>query len=119
MTEMTKAVGEVLAERQRQIMKGWTVEHDDAHNVGEIITEAWGALNLLQSAARLYSKPGQVSQQRKLLRQSAAQIIAELERLDRVEKAVRSCRSPNAETRRLEKLESRFGCLGDIFGDRR
>lgn len=34
---MSKATDDVLAERRRQIeAEGWTDEHDDAHEVGEL-----------------------------------------------------------------------------------
>lgn len=39
--EMTKAAADVLAERRRQIeTEGWTPEHDDRHNAGEMALAA-------------------------------------------------------------------------------
>ena len=38
----TEAAQDVLAERHRQIeAEGWTPEHDDAHDKGEMLTAAW------------------------------------------------------------------------------
>lgn len=53
---MSKAADDVLAERARQMsMEGWTAEHDDTHDAGEMacappatpsirLPHSWGAL---------------------------------------------------------------------------
>jgi hypothetical protein len=87
-SNLSQAVRDVLAERQRQIAKGWTPEHDDGHNAGEIIGAKWGALGRIERAFWLINKttvsatPAPI-EARELLKEGAAQIIAEMERLDR------------------------------------
>lgn len=89
-----QAVGDVLAERQRQVeVEGWTPEHDDQHEVGELATAAacyagnaggyvWagGWPGEVWPWAREWWKP---STPRRDLVKAAALIIAEIERLDR------------------------------------
>lgn len=95
MTELTKAAADVLAERQRQIEReGWTPELDDRQADGE-----------LALAAACYAKMGyglpashvsdewpfspewlkQSRSPRRDLVKAAALLLAEIERLDRVQ----------------------------------
>lgn len=90
----TQAGMDVLAERQRQITaEGWTPEHDDQHEVGELATAAacyagnaggyvWqgGWPGEVWPWAREWWKP---STPRRDLVKSAAIILAEIERIDR------------------------------------
>ena len=99
---MSKAIEDVLAERGRQINEeGWTAEHDDRHNDGELA--AAGAAYAINAADQLHPysqgdggnaqpviwpwapewwKPK--SPRRDLVR-AAALVIAEIEKLDRSE----------------------------------
>lgn len=78
---LSQAVLDVIAERQRQIAKGWTPEHDDGHVNGEIVSaRGWGATSRISKAAA-WSE--QSPERRELLVEAAAQCIAEIERLDR------------------------------------
>lgn len=71
---------EISAERQRQVKKGFTADHDDQHVDREIIMDyEWGASLRLHSAA-VTRDPAQY---RHDLVQVAAMIVAEIERLDR------------------------------------
>lgn len=92
---MTKAVEDVLAERRRQIEgEGWTPEHDDEHDAEELAQAAasyalWSA-SLYDSAFEVW--PGlwdrnwfKPTDPRRDLVKAAALIIAEIERLDRIE----------------------------------
>ena len=95
----TQAVADVLTERQRQVeAEGWTPEHDDQHEVGELATAAacyagnaggyvWagGWPGEVWPWAREWWKP---STPRRDLVKAAALILAEIERLDRAEAPV-------------------------------
>lgn len=98
---MSQAVLDVVTERHRQIQsEGWTPEHDNAHDKGEM---AWAAVVYASNA----SPPGQglgadrerivrlfwpwdwswwepTSRRRDLVK-AAALLLAEIERLDRAE----------------------------------
>lgn len=92
----TQAARDVMAERQRQVTaEGWTPEHDDQHEVGELATAAacyagnaggyvWagGWPGEVWPWAREWWKP---SAPRRDLVKAAALILAEIERLDRAE----------------------------------
>lgn len=98
--DQSAAIADVLAERRRQVeMEGWTAEHDDEHDMGELaLASASYAINGAEwehgtstSAMRLmppdvwpwddsWWKPQ--SQRRDLVR-AAALLIAEIERIDR------------------------------------
>ena len=72
----TTVLDEIVAERRRQIGKGWTPKHDDGHAHGEIIyAEGWGAQARLQYA--MVRKPNTNGQRRCLL-EAAAMIVAEI-----------------------------------------
>jgi hypothetical protein len=99
---MSRAVADVVAERMRQIQeKGWTPEHDDEHDPGEL--SAAGAAYALAAADALHPasqgdgdfasvpptcwcwdlgwwKPGPP---RRMLEKAAALILAEIEKFDR------------------------------------
>jgi hypothetical protein len=95
---MSKAIEDVLAERQRQISEeGWTPEHDDAHEFGEMAVAA--AAYAVKSTKDYGTYPNLIpediwpwdadwwkpkSPRRDLVR-AAALIVAEIERLDRAE----------------------------------
>lgn len=91
---MSKAADDVLAERARQMsVEGWTAEHDDTHDAGEMACAA--ACYAINSAAPLVGsiatarywpwdmrwwKP---KDRRADLVRAGALILAEIERLDR------------------------------------
>lgn len=89
---MSKAIEDVLAERQRQVdVEGYLFEHDDEHEGGEI-AEAAAAMALASSncttAFNLWPwglESFKVKGYRDNLVRAGALIIAELERLDRAE----------------------------------
>lgn len=93
--EVTDAVRDVLAERARQVSaEGWTSEHDDAHDRGEMAgagacyalastTQHWAvgqAIKTFWPWAAEWWKP---KSPRENLVRSAALILAEIERIDR------------------------------------
>lgn len=88
--EAKGAARDVLAERQRQISaEGWTPEHDDEHDVGELSQAAafYAMYGLSFERGRVvwpwdesWLKPG--SRRRNLVK-AGALILAEIERLDR------------------------------------
>lgn len=102
MNTLTKAAQDVLAERQRQIeAEGWTTEHDDEHDCGEISAaasayalaaadelhpESQGDANFANTPPPMWLwserwwKPGDP---RRMLVKAGALILAEIERLDR------------------------------------
>ena len=107
MSDMTKAAQDVLAERRRQIeAEGWTPEHDDEHDAGELACAA--AAYALDAGDKLnpYSqgdgsgkppdfwpwhggRPREArwwkpSDPRRNLVKAGALILAEIERLDRM-----------------------------------
>lgn len=102
-TAPTRAAIDVARERDRQITKeGWSAEHDDAHSCGEMAAAA--ACYALHAAGERQDvteagdtfiptywpwspewwKP---KDKRRDLVRAAALLIAEIERLDRIEKA--------------------------------
>jgi hypothetical protein len=102
MTDIPTILGEIAAERQRQIdVEGWTLDHDDEHSDGEL-AKAAGCYALHAGGRRDFvhapSRLGNVTQPRgwpwcqtwwkpkgprhDLIR-AAALIVAEIERLDR------------------------------------
>ena len=99
-----KAAADVLAERDRQISaEGWTPEHDDEHDRGELSRAS--ACYVMQSALDTIATPGLADATRHMVRElwpfargwwkssgsrrdlvkAAALILAEIERLDRAE----------------------------------
>lgn len=83
--KLSKAASDILAERDRQkTAKGWTEEHDDAHDNGELIHATWGAIRRLNDATSLTAiRSPAPPEARKLLVEAAALVLAEIERLDR------------------------------------
>lgn len=81
------AIEAIAAERQRQIeVEGWTPEHDDDHNNGELAdAAACYARGRCMSSVWPWDdnwwKPG--SGRRRQLVKAGALIVAEIERLDR------------------------------------
>jgi len=76
-------LAEIEAERHLQIARGYDAAHDDAHADGEIIWDGWGARMRLSLACELKTAGWNDDVYRKILRQSAALIVAEMERLER------------------------------------
>lgn len=109
MDALTQAARDVLAERQRQVsVEGWTPEHDDEHNEGQMAGAAGCYARHVNARAWVYGAPGiddyasepvpdvwpldenwwKPSTPRRDLVKAGALILAELERMDRA--AVRS-----------------------------
>jgi hypothetical protein len=91
--ELTKAAGDVLAERTRQVMvEGWRPEHDNTYTSGELVLAA-GAYALYGSYPAHAEDPPVIwpwaaawwkpRDKRRNLVKAAALILAEIERLDR------------------------------------
>lgn len=97
MNALTKAAQDVLAERQRQIEReGWTAQHDDAHQPGELAAAA--GRYVINGAACLGVQPPcldfganwpwhpswwKPTTPRRDLVKAAALLLAEIERIDR------------------------------------
>lgn len=89
-TEQTKAVRDVLAERQIEV-EGWTPEHDDAHTQMEMAEAA--AVYVLEAANWSFKQTSgfwpwssewfKPTDARRDLVKAGALILAEIERLDR------------------------------------
>ncbi|MBB3396841.1 hypothetical protein [Rhizobium sp. BK060] len=79
--QMAGVVGAIVAERYRQIAKGYDDAHDDKHRGGEIIWAEWGVIARLNDA--MNTSAGSVEHYKRLLTQAAAQIVAEIKRVDR------------------------------------
>lgn len=77
------AARDVLAERRRQVDKGYDAAHDDEHSKGEIMSADWGALARLSGQAFEARRTGRMDDYRRLLVEGAAQVLAEIERIDR------------------------------------
>ena len=95
------AIADIAAERERQISKeGWTPEHDDKHNVGELAAAAsCYAMGDCKIYLEVEGAPNQVlkiwpwddewwnpKDERRNLVRAGALIAAEIERLDRLAK---------------------------------
>lgn len=90
--DKTSVIDEIAAERKRQIEdEGWTPNHDDEHNGGELALAgacyALGSTGVRRAPEHWPFDPNwwkPQSRRRDLVR-AAALIVAEIERLDRVE----------------------------------
>lgn len=92
--ELTDAAHDVLAERRRQIeAEGWTPEHDDEHDSGEL-ADAAACYAAYAESHRMLSRPPLLwpwpsawwkpsPDMRRNLVKAAALLLAEIERLDR------------------------------------
>ena len=100
--ETTRAMADVLAERQRQIhVEGWTAQHDDEHDFGELAAAGAAYAIAAADAQHPYSqgdagfaekppdfwlweasmwKPGEP---RRMLVKAAALLLAAIEQIDR------------------------------------
>lgn len=93
MKDLSKAAMDILAERQRQqAVEGWTPEHDDEHNRGELAMAAVCYINETGTVNRNGGKPWgwpwdalwwKPNTRRRNLVKAAALLLAEIERLDR------------------------------------
>ena len=91
MSELSKAMKDVIAERLRQVNKeGFTYEHDDEHDACELAMAAAAycehAINQDDNIPGFWSwleKDWNPKDRRRDLVRAAALIIAEIERLDR------------------------------------
>lgn len=108
---MTDPILEIMAERERQIStEGCTLENDDRHRKGQLRDAAAcyllidgtsrGIIANLWPFFRLWWKP---STERRNLVKAAALIVAELERLDRLEMA------QNPKTPEIDPPERQYG----------
>lgn len=87
---MGSIIEDIVQERQRQIDKeGWSLEHEDEHVNGELVEAA--AAYALAPLGRDLLWPGEgrfsfkpTTRRRELIK-AAALIVAEIERLDRLE----------------------------------
>lgn len=89
-------LGEIAAERNRQLIKGWTPEHDDKHVDGEIGLAAalyaipyqaltqddFIALDMALTVRFNWDLPPEPDHRKRLLK-AAALMVAEIERFDR------------------------------------
>lgn len=97
---LTQAARDVLAERQRQISaEGWTPEHDDEHDLGQLAraAAAYAAQSRCAEDAELSCEPTiywpwhrkwwKPNSRRGMLVKAGALILAEMERMDRADAA--------------------------------
>ncbi|MEG1226491.1 MAG: DUF550 domain-containing protein [Hafnia sp.] len=94
------AANDIIAERQRQISEeGWTPEHDDEHDKGELAMAAVCYINETGTVNRNGGKPWgwpwdaswwKPDTRRRNLVKSGALILAEIERIDRIAPAQES-----------------------------
>lgn len=81
----SQAFRDVGAERRSHIeRRGYDYQHDNAHAAGEMLfSERWGAMVRLDLVRRINVDGADTPEARQLLVESAALIIAEIERRDR------------------------------------
>lgn len=94
------AANDIIAERQRQISEeGWTPEHDDEHDKGELAMAAVYYINETGTVNRNGGKPWgwpwdaswwKPDTRRRNLVKAGALILAEIERIDRIAPAQES-----------------------------
>ena len=84
-------IDEIAAERKRQIeVEGWTVEHDDKHSDGSLAMAATCYATVYPLAGSYWPwdiKWWKPKDRRRDLIRAGALIVAEIERLDRLEPA--------------------------------
>ena len=99
MNTMTRAAADVLAERKRQVeIEGWAPEHDDEHESGELADAAACYALGVYSDRSDAGVPGDIppywpwdeswwrpKNRRSNLVRAAALLLAEIERLDRMQ----------------------------------
>lgn len=96
---MQKVIGEIAQERQRQINdEGWTEDHDDSHDIEELaVAAACYAYPKIADYSWPWSyesyKP---TNRRRDLIKAAAMIVAEIERIDRLESVASQTQSGDA-----------------------
>lgn len=74
--ETLTVLAEVALERDRQIEKGWTPQHDDGHTIHDLV-------RLAEQRARLEGSGGYGVYSRERLVQAAAMLVAAVETWDR------------------------------------
>lgn len=104
---MSKAVQDICDERDRQVeVEGWTLEHDDSHSSGEM-AHAAGCYLIFGTDPRFTHEPPQrfwpwdaewwkPRDERRNLVRAGALVVAELERLDRVDARVKTSQTAGA-----------------------
>lgn len=75
---MDRVLGQVAAERARQIQMGWTPEHDDLHSTHQMV-------QLARSRAGRVGSSGEGYYSRERLIEAAAIFVAAVEAMDRRE----------------------------------
>lgn len=76
---------EVITERNHQINKGWTFQHDDTHTGGELVM---AAVAYAMDNPYIYPKNWKYNKRanrRERLIKAIALLIAEIERIERIE----------------------------------
>jgi len=73
---------DIAAERERQVAKGWTPEHDDAHGASHLIRHAWDRAASARNALMTDREAARAE-----IVKSAALLVAAAEALDRLEDA--------------------------------
>ena len=94
--DQTKALIDVMNERARQQdAEGWTPEHDDQHNCSEMAYAAAAYILGYQQLWPIFWDTAwlKLTDKRRDLVKAGALILAEIERLDRAEKAAASSAS--------------------------
>ena len=100
--QSSKVLDDIAAERQRQCLKGYDAAHDDKHNDGEIALGAalyaipyempgmeqdnFIRLHMMLDLSYDWSLKPEPDHRKRLVK-AAAMLVAEIERLDRKEKA--------------------------------
>lgn len=83
---MRSILHSIEAERRRQIAAGYDWRHDDSHENGEILTAPWGAIARIEAANRQCMR-GWISPCKTKLIEATALIVAEIQRIARIEAA--------------------------------
>lgn len=75
---MSKAMKDITTERESQIEKGWTHEHDDGHPIGHLVNRA-----IVYASAGRYEGVLEPALLREQLVKGAAMLVAAIDRVDR------------------------------------